>query len=542
LAAFPDAVVTNRGEAPRGLRPFWSSGLHTGAILYLVDTMFGNRFWFPFFRAMQEAESLCFDAVCFHTYQRQVFADVPQCRNVFAEPSFVHDYKHLPDHYDVDLDSWAAALEGKLGCLLTDLIQADRHLGIGFQQAGLNNPMTQTRAAATYWRTVRHIRRLDTYIEEILDTSRPSIVITSVVADLYSKMICAKARERGIPIRMFNSLQVGRLYGWYHDEFWSHPLLKRRLSETVAAEESCPLQREQELARDALPNSLEKEPVYATHYAASLKKALSPGGLLRSLLREARTAIGRRRSPRLDRPGFVAAARLQLRVRCQFAELRSRVTRQGSTLPERFVLYALHKEPEASTMVKAPEFNNQLAIIDLVARSLPSGFALVVKESMVSLGFRSDGFYEAVSAIPNVHLVMPDLRASELLEKASAAIVITGTVGLEAARIGLPVISFGTRNNYDVLDHVHVVTDFLAARKVLWQELREGKAGEQASRAARGRLYDKVAAELGVDVGEFFEARRGSDQPVSPKVIDGCIRLLQQSLIQTHPATERVGR
>ncbi len=512
--------------------------MHNGVILYLVDSMFGNRFWFPLFAALQEKDGYRFDAVCFHKYQREIFAEVPACRHVFDEPDLVHGFAALPDGDDPELADWAARLEEQLDCLMIDLIQADRHLGIGFQPAGLNNPMTENRRKASYWRSLRYIRLLEARVDEILDRSRPSVIVTSVVADLYSKLICAKGRQRGIPVRMFNSLQVGRQYSWYHDEFWNHPPLKRLLRSKVEAAQAAQEGKEAAAGPSPAPGGA-KEPIYATHYLASLKKGLRYSELLRSLLREAKTALGRRRNPRPDRPGFLAAAALQLRIRRQYRELQRRVQRQGDTLPERFVLYALHKEPEASTMVKAPEFNHQLAIIDLVARSLPSGYKLLVKESMVSLGFRTDGFYETLAAYPNVHLVMPDLRASELLEQASAAIVITGTVGLEAARLGLPVLSFGTRNNYDVFEHVHVVSDFLEIRDLLHRELLETAPGEQRRRAALGALYDEAADEIGIDVGEFFEANRSRAAPVPQAVIDGCIAGLKQSLEEVDAPVRR---
>lgn len=502
--------------------------MQAGAILYLVDTMFGNRFWFPLFERAHAVAGYSVDAACFQKHQRTAFEGVSCFRHVYAEPAFVFGYADLPDHPDPELSLWVQALEKDLGCLVTDLIQADRHLGLGFQQAGLNNPMTVNRSKASYWRTLRYIRQLDGYVEEILNKSDPSVVVTSVVADLYSKLIFVKARARGIPVRMFNSLQVGSLYGWYNDEFWNHSPLRLELQNRINEINRGP-QTSGDTAKLRTTN-LDREPVYATHYLAKLKSSLGFRALLKSLGQEAVRSVGHLKVKRPDRPGFLQAAKLQIRVRRQFKELARRVRQQDEDLPKLFVLYALHKEPEASTMVKAPEFNNQLAIIDLVARSLPGGYKLVVKESMVSLGFRSDGFYEAVSELPNVHLVMPDLRASDLLSRAAAAIVITGTVGLEAARLGIPVVSFGTRNNFDPLEHVHVISDFLQLRRVLPDLLLKAPEATRQQRSAQAHLYDEVAAAVGIDVEGFFEAERQSGNPVSQTVIDGAVELLQASL------------
>ncbi|WP_299615455.1 hypothetical protein [Pelagibius sp.] len=515
--------------------------MQAAAILYLVDTMFGNRFWFPLFERAHAAGGYAVDAVCFQKHQRKSFQTLACCRHVYPEPEFVYGYAELPDRPDPELADWVRDFEREAGCLITDLIQADRHVGLGFQQAGLNNPETHNRRKAAYWRTLRYIRQLDGYVEEILDRSAPSLVVTSVVADLYSKLICAKARARGIPIRMFNSLQVGSLYGWYHDEYWTHPPLRHALQGKIDA---APPQLVTPPVGSGTPEGANQdlEPVYATHYLAKLKAGLGLRALLRSLVQEAKRSLGNLKTKRPDRPSFLEAAKLQLRIRRQFRELERRVGQQPEELPEPFVLYALHKEPEASTMVKAPEFNNQLAIIDLVARALPGGYTLLVKESMVSLGFRSQGFYQAVSELPNVQLVMPDRRASDLLPMAAATVVITGTVGLEAARAGIPVLSFGTRNNYDPIEHVHVVTDFLQVRAKLAELLAEVPETTKQRRARQARLYDEAAAELGIEIGEFFEAKRRSSAPVAEHVIERAIDLLLASLSSTPQPARRVSQ
>ena len=515
--------------------------MQAAAILYLVDTMFGNRFWFPLFERAHAMGGYVVDAVCFHKHQRAALQALDCCRNVYPEPQFVYGYAKLSDRPDPDLVHWAREFEAKTDCLLTDLIQADRHLGIGFQLAGLNNPTTVNRSKASYWRTVRYIRQLDGYVEDILDRSAPSLVVTSVVADLYSKLICVKARARGIPVRMFNSLQVGSLYGWYHDEYWNHPPLKRALQGKIDAAPPQLITPTAGSETQADANQ-DLEPVYATHYLAKLKAGLGLRALLRSLVQEAKRSLGNLKTKRPDRPGFLEAAKLQFRIRRQFKELERRVGQQPEALPEPFVLYALHKEPEASTMVKAPEFNNQLAIIDLVARALPGGYTLLVKESMVSLGFRSQGFYQAVSELPNVQLVMPDRRASDLLPMAAATVVITGTVGLEAARASIPVLSFGTRNNYDPIEHVHVVTDFLQVRAKLAELLAEVPETTRQRRARQSRLYDEAAAEQGIEIGEFFEAKRRSSAPVAEHVIERAIDLLLASLSSTPQPARRVSQ
>lgn len=116
-----------------------------------------------------------------------------------------------------------------------------------------------------------------------------------------------------------------------------------------------------------------------------------------------------------------------------------------SEIPENtdYVFFPLHVDPEASTMVLAPDYTDQLHIIERLAKNLPIGMKLVVKEHAPMLGKRPKGFYERIYKMPDVYLVNPLDDSKEIIKKSKLVTVITGTAALEAVMFGIPVMIFG---------------------------------------------------------------------------------------------------
>ena len=110
---------------------------------------------------------------------------------------------------------------------------------------------------------------------------------------------------------------------------------------------------------------------------------------------------------------------------------------------EKFVLYPIHFQPEASTLVQAPMYVDQLALLEDMARSLPVGYRLYVKEHLSNRGRRPLEFYNAIRRIPAVRLLGPDADTWALIKQASAIAVITGTMGWEGLLFDKPVVTFG---------------------------------------------------------------------------------------------------
>jgi hypothetical protein len=108
-----------------------------------------------------------------------------------------------------------------------------------------------------------------------------------------------------------------------------------------------------------------------------------------------------------------------------------------------YAFYPLHTEPEVSLLVYGRPYVNQIEIIRQLAISLPVEMVLVVKEHPWMVGKRSADAYRKLLNIPRVHIARPDLEARELVQHARLVSVVTGSVALEAAMLGKPVITFG---------------------------------------------------------------------------------------------------
>ena len=110
-----------------------------------------------------------------------------------------------------------------------------------------------------------------------------------------------------------------------------------------------------------------------------------------------------------------------------------------------FVFFPLHLDPERSLLLHAPFYLNQLEIIRNIAKSLPIGYKLFVKEhvTMITRSWRSTDFYKELLKIPNVILIHPSIYPEEILTKCSLVITINGTAGFDAAFYQKPSIVFG---------------------------------------------------------------------------------------------------
>jgi hypothetical protein len=111
---------------------------------------------------------------------------------------------------------------------------------------------------------------------------------------------------------------------------------------------------------------------------------------------------------------------------------------------EKYVLFPLHQEPERSLLIAAPYFTNQLETIRHVAKSLPPGYVLYVKEHYAQSlrEWREISYYKKILEIPNVKLFHPSSSMEELIINSSLVIAVSGTAAFEANFYEKPSIIF----------------------------------------------------------------------------------------------------
>tara|TARA_B100000029_G_scaffold419134_1_gene424518 strand:+ start:58 stop:1542 length:1485 start_codon:yes stop_codon:yes gene_type:complete len=110
----------------------------------------------------------------------------------------------------------------------------------------------------------------------------------------------------------------------------------------------------------------------------------------------------------------------------------------------KFVFYPFSIDMESTLLIWAPFYTNQIELIKNIARSLPIGYELYVKEHPLSYsrGWKSISDYKKLLELPNVKLLSVKLHPKEIISKASLVVGITSTAVLESAFQNKPSIIF----------------------------------------------------------------------------------------------------
>ena len=114
---------------------------------------------------------------------------------------------------------------------------------------------------------------------------------------------------------------------------------------------------------------------------------------------------------------------------------------QKLTIPNEAVFYAMHFQPEASTLVNGIWYSNQIALIETLSKALPLGYTLVVKEHPRGRGMRPLWQYKHTASLHNV--MFSDLSSKEIISKCQMVVSISGSIGLEALAMKKPVLMLG---------------------------------------------------------------------------------------------------
>ncbi|MGE0444233.1 MAG: hypothetical protein AB7P99_03330 [Vicinamibacterales bacterium] len=355
-------------------------------------------------------------------------------------------------------------------------------------------------------------------IEGLFDEYRPGAVISDGVACTLSYIQYAVAKARGVP---FLTIAPARVNGRFYI-IRNHRDQYERVDALFEAYKRNGLPVPQRAEAAAFIEGFREAATKPDYF---IKLATQPGfdaGALGTL-----ASLAYRRYV-LDRDNYLLAAPheavLSRLTRIIKSRLLDRPHFDAPRADEKFVFFPLHFQPELTTLVLAPHFVNQVAVIENLAKTLPIDHLLYVKEHKASLGRRPLGYYQAIRRIPNVRLLSPFLDSHTLIKAASAVCVISSTVGWEALLYEKPVITLGDvcYNAFDLVTHVtdmtavagaiaHAIEQFRPDRDLLEKYVAamlngmyEGDVfhppGERTSPSLRpdniSRVADVVAAEL----------------------------------------------
>ena len=127
---------------------------------------------------------------------------------------------------------------------------------------------------------------------------------------------------------------------------------------------------------------------------------------------------------------------------------------------DRFVFFGLHMQPESSVDVWAPFYSNQIWVIELLARSIPPSRKLLIKIHKSDAANYSRKQLDHITSLPGVEIVDPFADAQNFIRQADIIVSIQGTIGLEGALYGKPVIMLGD-SPYIVFDSVSCIDNIV---------------------------------------------------------------------------------
>jgi hypothetical protein len=110
---------------------------------------------------------------------------------------------------------------------------------------------------------------------------------------------------------------------------------------------------------------------------------------------------------------------------------------------EKYVFFPLHDASDAQISVRAPAFIRQEALVDWIARSVPYGYTVCVKEHPYFIAKYPLQMYRAIAQMPQVRLLPPYLHPHDVIQNAEATVTINSTAGFESLLFHKPVVVIG---------------------------------------------------------------------------------------------------
>lgn len=121
----------------------------------------------------------------------------------------------------------------------------------------------------------------------------------------------------------------------------------------------------------------------------------------------------------------------------------------SSNLPEKFMVFYLHLQPERTTLPEGYGFTQQYKAISILNEVIPVDWSIVVKEHPATFyryctpSGRWPQLYKDIAALDKVILTPLETDTYMMMEKSKCVVTIAGTVCREALMMGKPALQFG---------------------------------------------------------------------------------------------------
>lgn len=154
-----------------------------------------------------------------------------------------------------------------------------------------------------------------------------------------------------------------------------------------------------------------------------------------------------------------------------------RLLSQPIDFNSKFIYFPLHYQPERTSLPEGGVFENQLLIVDILSKSIPSNWFVYVKEhpyqflrsDIRKMNFRSKEFYERIAQYKNVKVVPISTPSEKLIHYCQTSVTVTGSTGWETLLTGKPCITFSSSAWYSPCNSSFVVNTQTELKKALAQ-------------------------------------------------------------------------
>lgn len=197
-----------------------------------------------------------------------------------------------------------------------------------------------------------------------------------------------------------------------------------------------------------------------------------------------------------------------------FYEMLARCEGRKVDYEAKFVYIPLHNQPEMSTSALGGVFRDQALVIETVARHLPEGWKIYVKENPRQNAFaRGPLFWHRVLRLPDVQILPSHAPTHELTARAQLTATVAGTAGWEALIKGRPALVFGGGwwKSFPGVTRFHEGVDLRAVAATTFpHEALEHAAGQLIARCHDGvieLLYSRMKQALDEDANAKTAAK-----------------------------------
>ncbi|MGF1610067.1 MAG: hypothetical protein ACFCUQ_11765 [Kiloniellales bacterium] len=380
------------------------------------------------------------------------------------------------------------------------VLAGERTMGRGYARRFYHWPATAIlkRALRDNSEPARMAARLFAFIDGVLDRFRPDLIVAGQAASPDGYVLAVLAETRGIPLLINRPSKIlsGRCF-WTTDRG-----MLNTAAEALYAERAKAGAAPGQTARAHLERFRETPKTVAYirrnwDLAASRTWLRRHRNLAIMAAGKAKWWLTGRKSPEPNPPfarawEFYRTAFLAARQRRLFATLD-----EAELAPMRYVLMALHKEPELAINVQNPQWHSQQDLVAQVSANLPAGYRLLVRDHRFNEGRRPMAYLRDLAGLPGVVLISPVDPQFKYIRNAELIVSDNGTTGWEGLIFGKRVVSVG-RNYYQCVGLAEQVSDPSRLGDVFIRRLAESEVSEPEEWDRRLALYIEAEAETTV--------------------------------------------